>query len=152
MSKSDDERFVYYQECITSLNSAWQIITTLQEINVTGVIRRAAYHDALIDYAKPFKASRGKEKHSYFTQFPSEFSDSDKILHEQIIDLRDQFLAHSDLSIKDAKVYKGEFGDRVLPLIISNTDPLLPEPDAVRLLIERLLDYLYQNEETSWTD
>ena len=108
MSKSDDERFVYYQECITSLNSAWQIITTLQEVSVTGVIRRAAYHDALIDYAKPFKQSRGKEKRSYLTDFPSEFSDSDKTLHKQIIDLRDQFLAHSDLSIKDAKVYKGK--------------------------------------------
>ena len=152
MSKSDDERFVYYQECITSLNSAWQIITTLQEISVTGVIRRAAYHDALIDYAKPFKQSRGKEKRSYLTDFPSEFSDSDKTLHKRIIDLRDQFLAHSDLSIKDATVYKGKIGDRVLPLIISNTDPQLPKPDAVRRLIERLLDYLYQNEETSWAN
>jgi len=152
MRKSDEERFVYYQECITSLNSAWQIITMLEETSVSGVVRRAAYHDALIDYAKPFKRSRGKEKHSYLTTFPSQFSDSDTKLHQQIIDLRDQFLAHSDLSIKDATVYRGKIGDRVLPLIISNTDPQLPEPDAVRQLIERLLDYLYQNEETSWAD
>jgi hypothetical protein len=149
MTKANDERFVYYQECITSLNSAWQIITTLQETKVRPVIGRAAYHDALIDYAKPFKESRGKEIRSHFTKFPSEFSDTDKQLHDRIITLRDQFLAHSDITIKDAKVYRGKIRDRVLPLIISNTDPPLPEFDEVRRLIERLLDYLYQKEETN---
>jgi hypothetical protein len=45
---------------------------------------------------------------------------------------------------KDARVYVGEIGGEPLPLITSNTDPLLPEPEDVKELVERTLDILYK--------
>jgi len=81
-------------------------------------------------------------------KLPPELSESDKKLHRELITLRDRFLAHSDLSPKDAKVYVGEVSGQPLPLIVSNTDPQLPKPEAVRQLIERLLNCQYSR--LSW--
>jgi hypothetical protein len=140
----DDEGYVHFQECLTSLNRSWQIICKLEEGNVHPVLWTAAYHMALIDYAKPYKESRGANKRSHRLASPSSLSDSEMALHRQLLSLRDQFLAHSDLSLKEAKVYVGEVAGQPLPLIISNTDPVLPKLATVKQLIERVLDGLYR--------
>lgn len=70
-------------------------------------------------------------------------SEADKVLHDQILDLRDQFLAHSDLTIKEAKLYLEEVAGQRLPFIVSNTDPLLPGSTEVKKLIERSVTALF---------
>lgn len=140
----EHEKYVYFQECISSLNAAWSIIDTLQSSDTHKTLAWAGFRMALIEYAKPYKSSRGVHKRNYVLPIP-ELSEEDKRLHERIIDLRDTVLAHSDISVKDAKVYFGKIGDRALPLIVSNTLPLFPSLADVRGLVERSLDRLYEH-------
>ena len=138
----DDEPFIHFQECLSSLNRAWAVLGELVDSATSPVLRSAAYHMAIVEYAKPFKASFGSGGRKFVLPLPN-LSDSDMRLHERLLALRDQTLAHSDLSIKDARVYVSEVGGRPFPLIVSNTSPQLPAPGTVRGLIERLLDALY---------
>ncbi len=138
----DDEAYIHFQECLTSLNRTWVILGKLEGSGVDPVLRTASYHMALIEYAKPFKESRGANKRRHFLAFPS-LSADDTALHSQLLALRDQVLAHSDLTVKDAKLYVGESNGRALPLIISNTAQQLPRTSQVRQLVEHLLDALY---------
>ena len=138
----DDEPYVHFQESLSNINSAWQILGELGDVGASRILRRAAYHMALIEYAKPFKSSFGANKRRHTIAFPLT-SAADVKLHRSVIDLRDQFLAHSDISIKDATVYLGQLAGKPFPLIISNVDLALPEPSAIKALVERVLDALY---------
>ncbi len=140
---AEHENHVYYQECISSLNAAWRIIDTLQSSDAHKTLVWAAFRMALIEYAKPYKDSLGVHKKKHKLLIP-DLSEEDKRLHERIIVLRDTVLAHSDIRVKDAKVYGGKIGDRALPLIVSNTFPWFPSLADVRGLIERSLDRLYE--------
>jgi len=143
--KRDDEAYIHYQECITSLNVAWRTIGKLEELSVDPVLSRAAYHMALIDYAKPFTKSYGKNGRAHQLKVSQLLSDKEKALHRDLMKLRNTFLAHSDLNERDAKVYLGSVGNEPLPLIVSNTDPLLPKLADVRQLIKELLIFFMRN-------
>lgn len=137
------EEFIFFQECLTSLNSAWSIVDALSSGEAHKTLASAAFRMALIEYAKPYKKSVGVLMKRHVLPLPS-LSDEDRKLHEQIVQLRDTALAHSDLTIKDAKLYVGNIGGVPFPMIISNTGPSLPSLVAVRGLIERSLDQLYK--------
>jgi hypothetical protein len=140
----EHEKYVHLQECITSLNAAWSVVESLQITEADKTLKWAAIRMALIEYAKPYKRSRGVHSKNYVMQIP-ELSEDDKRLHSQIITLRDKMLAHSDLDFKEAKLYLGKIGNNVLPLIIStNIEPQLPSLDSIKGLIERTLDKLYE--------
>jgi hypothetical protein len=150
MPARDDEGFIHFQECLTSLNEAWRILEEVVNpvTSASPILRLAAFRMAIVEYAKPFKKSFGAptptqpkgRKHAL--KFPS-LSADDIRLHKTLLELRDQVLAHSDLSQKDAKVYVGTTSGRAIPVIISETAPELPDPETVRLLVERVLDALY---------
>ena len=140
---AEHENYVYYQECLSSLNAAWRIIDTLQSSNANKTLASASFRMALIEYAKPYKLSQGVHKKIHKLPIP-DLSEEDKLLHARIIVLRDTVLAHSDIRVKDAKVYVGKIGDRALPLIVSNTFTLFPSLADVRGLVERSLDRLYE--------
>lgn len=136
------ERYIFFQECITSLNAAWRIVDALDASENDKVVAWAAYRMAFIEYAKPYKKSRCihvKDHTLPLTYISSE----DKSLHGRIIDLRDTVLAHSDITVKDAKLYFGNVEGRPLPLIASNTTAAFPSLAEFRGLIERSLDQLY---------
>lgn len=137
----DDEAYIHFQECLTDLNASWRIIEDLQGASIKPVLWAAAYHMALIEYAKPFRQSRGTNKRKHVLSPPA-LSEPDMKLHAKLLDLRDTVLAHSDLSVKDAKVYVGEITGQPLLLTISNTEPQLPELAVVKVHIERMLDAL----------
>ena len=138
----DEEAYIHFQECLTSLNTAWAILVKLEDARIDATLWTASFHMALIEYAKPFKQSRGVHKRSHTMPLPQGdpgFED----LHERLIGLRDQVLAHADLAGKDAKVYIGAVNGQPIPLIISNTAQQLPTLTTVRRHIETLLDLLY---------
>jgi hypothetical protein len=67
----------------------------------------------------------------------------DLTLHRLILELRHQVLAHTDLTVKQARVYLGRPGERANVCIASNSVPAFPHIDAVIDLIERTLVLLY---------
>lgn len=136
------ESYIFFQECITSLNVAWSIVDALDKNENHKAVAWAAYRMAFIEYSKPYKKSRGFHVRNHTLPLP-DFSSEDKVLHDRIIDLRDTVLAHSDIAVKDAKLYFGNVGGRPLPLIASNTAVVLPSLAEFRGLIERSLDQLY---------
>lgn len=138
----EDEAYIHFQECLTDLNSAWRILEELQQAKITPVLWTASYHMALVEYAKPFKISFGANKRKHVLPTPS-LPESELQLHTRLLYLRDKVLAHSELSVKDAKVYVGEIAGQSFPLISSNTEPVLPDVAVVKTHVQRVLDHLY---------
>jgi hypothetical protein len=141
---AEHERYIFFQECITSLNIALSIVDALDISKNHKTVAWAAYRMAFIEYAKPYRKSRGIHVKNHTLPLP-DISEEDKILHDRIIDLRDTVLAHSDIAVKDAKLYFGNAEDRPLPLIASNTEAVSPSLAEFRGLIERSLDQLYKD-------
>jgi hypothetical protein len=98
---SADEDFVHYVDCIDSLNRAWSILKELGGFERPSAVQGAAFLFALVEYAKPYTRSDGY--HGRRKLPPPELPES-LALHEQILDLRNQVLAHSDLTVKQAQL------------------------------------------------
>jgi hypothetical protein len=139
-----EEHYVHFAECVESLTSSWRILKELESV-APGVIRAAAYRMALVEYAKPYKVSRGTHKRGrqgYVLPTPN-LPPEDIALHTQILGLRDQVLAHSDLTLKDARVHASRVQGHPFVAIGSNQLPSFPNTPAVTALIERSLDLMY---------
>ena len=80
----DDEAYIHYEECNSSLNEAWQIIERTQS-STDPLLSKAAYHMALIAYARPFKESYGAYKRRHRMKLPPRFAEADKKLHRELI-------------------------------------------------------------------
>lgn len=135
-----DEDFVHYVDCIDSLNRAWSILQDLGTVARPSAVHAAAFRFALIEYAKPYTRSDGI--HARHKLPPPELPEL-LALHEQILDLRDQVLAHSDLTVKQAQLHLHSFNGKPYYIVASNIDPPLPDPEAVIRLIEQTLNQMY---------
>ena len=145
-----EERYVHYVQCCESLNTARCVLLELRTTDKTKrtAIHAAAFRFALVEYAKPYIASRGihssdgsqqKKKKAYKLGPPTLLTE-DLTLHKQILDLRDQVLAHSDMTLKDAHVSFARYGGQANVSIGGNCPLPLPDIVAVIGLIERTLD------------
>jgi hypothetical protein len=140
-----EEEYIHYVECCESLNHAWRILQELRAATHNPLVHDAAFRFALVAYAKPYTRSDGihkRKRDAYKLPTPS-LSPEELILHEQILRLRDQVLAHSDLTVKDAIVSLGRFEGRANICIAQNGPESLPSLDAVVHLIEHTLTLLY---------
>ena len=140
-----EEYYVHHVQCIDSLNRAWVILQELNVIERSASIADAAFRCALIEYAKPYTRSDGIHKHGkngYELPEPS-LSLEDLVLHRQILTLRHKVLAHTDLTLKEAKVYVGSYKGRVSVVVSTNVLSPFPEIRAVIDMIERTLDNMY---------
>ena len=141
----NEEAYVHYAECINSLNRAWQILVELRAIGRKTAIHAAAFNFALIEYAKPYTRSDGtfKRGRNAYKLPPPNLSAELLALHQQILVLRDQVLAHTDLTLKEAQVYIASHAGRSLVTVLSNILPALPDSEDVIKLIEHTLDQMY---------
>jgi|GEM_PF-472739 len=140
-----EEEYIHCVECCESLNQSWRIFQDLQGAKQNPVICDAAFRYALVAYAKPYTRSDGihkRKKNAYRLAVPP-LSSKEIELHHQILKLRDQVLAHSDLSLKEAIVSLSKFDGRTHAAILQNIPEQLPRIDAVISLIEHTLDLLY---------
>ena len=145
---SSEEDYVHYMECIDTLNQAWSILQDLRATEQRNALTAAAYRFALIEYAKPYTSSDGehrnrKKRNSYKLPPPPGLSPEDLALHQEILVLRDQALAHSDLTFKEAIIYCGRYAGQLHAGIMSNGVFAFPEIEAVIGLIERTLPIMY---------
>jgi hypothetical protein len=142
-----EEQYVHYVECINSLNQAWFILQELRKAKSKSAIHAAAFRFALVEYAKPYNSSYGihksRKKREAYKLSPPNLLPEDMALHQQILDLRDQVLAHSDLTLKEAVLYLGSYGGRLNFGIASSSIAQFPDIEAVIRLIERTLDVMY---------
>ena len=140
-----EEQHVHLEECIRSLNEAWGVLQNIRTSKRKTPLHAAAFRYALVAYARPYTRSDGKHKkgrEAYLFPTP-QLTTEELALHKQILDLRHQVLAHSDLNIKQASVYVGHIAGQVKAIVASNSLPLFSGIDVVINLIERTLDSLY---------
>ena len=141
-----EEEYVHYAECIESLSRAWLILQDLRVIEKKTAIHDAAFRFALVAYAKPYNRSDGihrKGRTAYILP-PPILPQEELALHCKILDLRKKVLAHSDLTLKDAKIYLSRYGGQANLCIGRNILPPLPDIDAVIQLIEHTLEIMYE--------
>lgn len=141
MKSTTEEEFVHYAECIDNLNHAWRILQDLSGIERPSAIHAAAFRFALIEYAKSYTRSDGT--HARRTLPAPQLPSNLLALHNQILKLRHQALAHSDLTLKQAQLNVSLLGGRPSVVISSNLAETLPNREAVINLIERTLDHMY---------
>jgi hypothetical protein len=137
---SADEDFVHYVDCIDSLNRAWSILKELGGFERPSAVQGAAFLFALVEYAKPYTRSDGY--HGRRKLPPPELPES-LALHEQILDLRNQVLAHSDLTVKQAQLCLHSFQGKPHYIVSSNVAHSFPSRKAVMRLIEQTLEQMY---------
>jgi hypothetical protein len=142
----NEESFIHYAECIDSLNRAWSILHDLRNVDGPSAFHAAAFRYALIEYTKPYTRSDGTMRKNRKLVLP-QLSPEHHELHKRILDLRDQVLAHCDLTLKQAKLHIFSAGNAPRYLIASNIAETLPSREAVISLIEASLDKMYLESE-----
>lgn len=152
---AEREYFVFFRQSIESLNDAWRILQELRGVKGSPVLLGAAFKFALIAYCKPYKVSHGNLKdakgRSVKHRLPEDHIPPEHLpLHRRILDARDQLLAHSDLTVLDARVYvKDAPSGRIAGYVKNNVHGLeeMQHVASVIDLIERTLDSMYIQEE-----
>jgi hypothetical protein len=140
----EEEKYIHFTYCIENLNNAWRI---LQEIKLHkgNPLSGPAFQFALIEYSKPYKKSYGVIQNSH--KLHDEYIPSQYLaLHKRILAMRDQFHAHTDLNIRDAKVYiNNTVNGKIVSIgqnVIYGTEEFT-NIDAIIDLTEQTLDSMY---------
>lgn len=149
MNKQEEE-YIHFVSCINDLNNAWRLLQYIKQCK-DNPLMGAAFQFALIEYAKPYKVSLGTITNSKGKPIPYKLDESHipvkhVKLHKKIIDDRDQIHAHSDLTVKEAKLYvkkssRGKFAGTIQNKIYGTEK--LSDIDAIIDLIEQTLDSMY---------
>lgn len=144
-----EERYIHFAACIERLHNAW---TTLNAIKGEANSRLVgpAFRYALVEYSTPYTASEGvvKRRHKLDGScVPSAYM----ALHERILTARHKIHAHTDLTVRDAKLYLNEIQGKRYASIASNTIHGLEElgqlEEIVRLIEGTLESMFIQREE-----
>lgn len=143
-----EERFIHLLSCIRDLNSARRILLEIKQCKIdNSVLVGAAFRFALIEYAKPYTSSHGSVSNHKLSDrhVPSRHGD----LHRRILSRRNQIHAHSDLTVRDAKLYiaKSVSGRQALITenLIYGTEEM-DRIDEIVSLVEETLENLYEEE------
>lgn len=140
-----DEEYIHYQESITSLNRAWRTLCELENFKSGNAVWSAAYRMVIVEYCKPFTQSQINSNERHRLPLPN-IPDKSKLLHEKLLDLRHQVMAHSDLQALDANVSYDKTANFPIPLIVKNVLDNFPSIIEIKDLVETVLDALYQQE------
>lgn len=140
-----DEEYIHFQESITSLNRAWRTLCELEKSQPGNAIWSAAYRMVVVEYCKPFTKSQVNKNERHKLPLPN-IPDDSKLLHDRLLKLRHQVMAHCDLSPLDANVSYDKTDDFPMPLIVKNVLGNFPSITEIKNLVETVLDALYQKE------
>jgi hypothetical protein len=139
----NEEKYIHFVSCIDDLNNAWRILKLVKN-RKNNSLRHIAFRFGLIEYSKPYLRSDGTlAKYKLDKEFiPVEHLK----LHGRILDARNKFLAHSDLTIRDAQLYvtpnsSGKFVGIVQNVIHGSEE--FENIDCIIDLIEKTLFMMY---------
>ena len=139
-----EEQYVHFVSCTDSLNSAWRILHEIKQLPENS-LSGTAFKFAIIEYAKPYRTSYGSVQPRYKlpdTYVPAARHD----LHERLLNTRDKILAHSDLTVMEAKLHVANVsvGQRafIVQNILHGTEDF-SNIDSIISLIEQTLDAMY---------
>lgn len=144
-----EENYIHFVSCIENFNKAWVILQKIKSSKENSIFKGWSFELALIEYSKPYTWSFGEIRKRKLEEIyiPTQYSD----LHEKILNARNQIHAHSDLTIKEAKLYVKNFKSKKYVSIVQNKiDPLIEfqNIDLILDLIEQTLDKMYLERET----
>ena len=113
-----EERYVHLASSSNDLNGAWRI---LQEIRsgTSHPLTGPAFMFAIVCYARPYTTSRGELQR--YVLDPLYVPPEHLQLHNRLIAARHQILAHSDLTVKDARVHVASTNTGKFVGVVQNT-------------------------------
>jgi hypothetical protein len=140
----DEETYVHFVSSSDDLNEAWRILGEIKK-DLENPFVGAAFRYALVAYARPYVSSRGDHSSSY--KLDERFIPlAQRELHRSLIAARHQIHAHSDLTVREAKlrVAKAPSSKRIgaAQNIIRGTEELA-NIDAIISTIEGTHDAMY---------
>jgi len=145
-----EEKYVHFASCINDINNAWRLLQEIERDKASS-LASAAFQFALIEYSKPYKFSKGTLSNSIGKKIKYKLDESHIPakhieLHKRIINARDQILAHSDLTVREANLYvknspHGKIVGTVQKKICGNEE--ISNINAIIDLIEQSLDSMY---------
>lgn len=147
-----EECFVHFVNCIRDLNNAWRILQEIKQCENRSLLVGAAFRFALIEYSKPFRDSVGvvlnsKGRSKRYKLDDRHVPPAQRDLHSELLARRDQLHAHSDLSVRDARLYVSHttYGSmaQLSENVIHGTEDLA-RLDEIISLVEGTLDNLYK--------
>src|SRR5436190_9261000 len=142
-TEQEEEEYLHFVSSIEDLNDAWTLLNKIRQDRGNPLIY-AAFQFALIEYSKPYLRSDGKLSNHKLNDdlVPINY----KGLHERILAARNKILAHSDLTVREAKLYvttttAGKVVGKVENIIYGTEE--LQNLDLIVDLIEKTLDAMY---------
>lgn len=147
--EEQEEKFIHFVSCIEDLNHAWRILKQIKR-RKNNSLAYTAFQFALIEYSKPYKISYGKVQNKHKGLGDEYIPSEHAALHNRILSIRDTFLAHSDLTIKDAQLYVTNNSWGKSTNIVQNVINVAVEfskIDEIVDLIEKTLMKMYEKEE-----
>jgi hypothetical protein len=139
-----EERYIHLASSSHDLNFAWRVLRELKEASGSS-LAGPAFQFALIAYARPYMPSRGtaKREHRLSPRYvPPEHRD----LHGRLLAARNTILAHSDLTVKQARLHVANTATGKYVGVVQNVIYGTEEwgnLDQIIDLIQKTLDVLY---------
>jgi len=123
----DEETYLFISQSIGILDDSLNVLSSLKgNENIKSVIFNAAFRYALIEYSKPFSTTNGlflndnnkpiRIKYEVTKFVPLEYLE----LHKRVLDSRNQFHAHADMTVFDPKLYIQDNKDNKIVVISKN--------------------------------
>jgi hypothetical protein len=141
-----EEQYVHFVSSIDNLNNAWRILQEIRQCKGSPLVG-PAFQFALVEYSKPYRHSRGTlGKGVKYKLEDVNIPAKHRELHKRILAARDQIHAHSDLTVKEAKLHvvntaSGKYAFRVQKAIRGTEE--LSNIDSIIKLIEQTQDSMY---------
>jgi len=138
-----EEQYVHFVSCTDSLNTAWWLLNEIKQSSRDSRTA-AAFQFAIVEYAKPYRTSYGATGRHRLddTHVPL----THRTLHNRLLATRDQRLAHSDLTVMEAKVHVADTSIGQRAFIVQNVlhgAAELSNIDFIIDLIEQTLVSMY---------
>lgn len=144
----EEEYYVHLALSIDDLNYVWHILREIRSSGGSALVG-AAFRFALVAYARPYKGSRVDEHnprrkmHLDDRFVPPQY----RALHQRLVGARDQIHAHSDLTVREARLHVAKTRSGKFVGVVQNVITGLEELgsiDSIIDLVEQTLESMYE--------